>query len=94
MKITIEFTGITKAITNASEIVFEVPQGFTYRDLVKMLAKDYPAMIGLIIDYDKETFLSSNLFVINGNLEFPAMLMDQQPADGEQISLMSVITGG
>jgi len=94
VNITIEFTGITKAITNAREIVFKVPEGSTYRDLVKMLAKEYPSMIGLIIDYDKETFLSSNLFVINGNLEFPAMIMDQQPADGEQISLMSVITGG
>jgi hypothetical protein len=34
------------------------------------------------------------MFVINGNLEFPAMILDQMPADGEQLSLMSVITGG
>jgi hypothetical protein len=34
------------------------------------------------------------MFVINGNLEFPAMILDQSPMDGEHISLMSVITGG
>lgn len=94
MKITIEFTGITKSIAQAGVIEFEVPQGFTYRELVKMLAAKYPTMVGLIIDPDGENFLSSNMFVINGNLEFPAMILDQSPSDGEHISLMSVITGG
>jgi hypothetical protein len=94
VKITIEFTGITKSITQAGAVEFVVPQGFSYRDLVKMLAAKYPAMIGLIIDSDGETFLSSNMFVINGNLEFPAMILDQSPSEGEHISLMSVITGG
>jgi len=94
VKITIEFTGITKSITQAGAIEFNVPQHFTYRDLVKMLAVKYPSMLGLIIDTNGETFMSSNMFVINGNLEFPAMILDQSPADGEFISLMSVITGG
>ncbi len=94
MKITIEFTGITKSITQAGEVEFTVEQGFTYRDLVKMLAEKYPAMVGLIIDPDGKNFLSSNMFVINGDLEFPAMILDRSPSDGEHISLMSVITGG
>jgi len=94
VKITIEFTGITKSITQAAAIEFVVEQGFTYRDLVKMLAAKYPAMLGLIIDPDCKNFLSSNMFVINGNLEFPAMILDQSPSEGEHISLMSVITGG
>lgn len=94
MKITIEFTGIAKSITNAGEIEFQVPEGSTYRDLVKMLAGKYPAMIGLLIDSDGETFLSSNLFIINGDLAFPAMIMENSPSEGEHISLMSVITGG
>lgn len=51
-------------------------------------------MIGLLIDQDRETFLSSNMFVINGDLAYPAMIMDNSPADGEHIALMSVITGG
>ncbi|PKN97462.1 MAG: hypothetical protein CVU42_16030 [Chloroflexi bacterium HGW-Chloroflexi-4] len=94
MKITIEFTGITKSICQASEINYDVPFDFTYRDLIKMLADKYPSMIGLIIDPDRQNFLSSNMFVINGNLEFPAMMLDKSPSDEEHISLMSVITGG
>ena len=94
MRITIEFTGITKSITESSRIDFDLPANSTYRDVIKLLAAKYPAMVGLIIDPDRENFLSSNMFVINGNLEFPAMLLDKMPADGEQISLMSVITGG
>jgi len=94
VKITIEFTGITKSITQSSKIDFDLPLASTYRDVIKMLAVKYPAMVGLIIDPDGESFLSSNMFVIDGNLEFPAMILDQMPVDGEQISLMSVITGG
>ncbi len=94
MRITIEFTGITRSITNSTAIDFDLPSDSTYRDVIKLLAEKYPAMVGLIIDPDRENFLSSNMFVINGDLEFPAMLLDKKPADGEQISLMSVITGG
>ncbi len=94
MKITIEFTGITKSITQAGTVDFEVPQGFKYRDLVKMLADKYPAMVGLIIAPDRESFLSSNMFVIDGDLANPAMIMEKTPREGERMALMSVITGG
>lgn len=94
MKITIEFTGISKAIANTGEIEIEMPAGSTYRDLVKQLAVNYPGLVGILIDQDRETFLSSNMFVINGDLAYPAMIMENSPADGERISLMSVITGG
>jgi hypothetical protein len=94
VKISIEFTGITRSITNANEIEFDLPKDSTYRDLVKILATKFPAMLGLIIDRDGETFLSSNMFVINGDLAFPAMIMEDPLSEGEHISLMSVITGG
>ena len=34
------------------------------------------------------------LFVINGDLATPAMVMDDHPRDGDHLILMSVITGG
>jgi hypothetical protein len=94
LKITIEFTGIAKMITSAGEIEVEVSEGSTYRDLVRLLAGKFPGLIGILIDKDGETFLSSNMFVINGDLAYPAMIMDNSPSRGEHISLMSVITGG
>ncbi len=94
MKITIEFTGISKAIANAGEVELVMPEHSTYRDVVKLLATNYPGLVGILIDHDRETFLSSNMFVINGDLANPAMIMENSPANGEHISLMSVITGG
>jgi hypothetical protein len=94
LKVTIEFTGITRTITGESKIVLDVKNGSTYRDLVKILANNYPGLMGILISADGETFLSSNMFVINGDLAFPAMIMENSPKDGEHIHLMSVITGG
>lgn len=94
MKITIDFTGLARELTGNAEMEFEVPSGSTYRDLVRLLAKRYPRLVGVLIDENQDTFLSSNMFVINGDLAFPAMVMEQSPSDGERISLMSVITGG
>ena len=94
MKITIEFTGISKAIANTGEVELVMPEQSSYRDLLKKLADTYPGLVGILIDHDRENFLSSNMFVINGDLASPAMIMEDSPADGERISLMSVITGG
>ncbi|MCX6055506.1 MAG: MoaD/ThiS family protein [Chloroflexi bacterium] len=94
MEITIQFTGIAKSITRQNELVLNIPQGSTYRDILKILAARFPGLIGLLIASDGESFLSSNMFVINGDLIYPAMIMENSPSAGEHISLMSVITGG
>ena len=54
----------------------------------------YPEMVNILIDPDGENFLSSVMFVIDGDLANPVMLIDKTPHDGERIHLMSVITGG
>ena len=94
MKITVEFTGIAKSIAETDRIELEVPQESTYRDIVKKLAERYPSLIGVLIASDGETFLSSNMFIIDGDLANPAMIMDHCPHEGENMVLMSVITGG
>ncbi|KAF0111862.1 MAG: hypothetical protein FD147_664 [Chloroflexi bacterium] len=94
MKVTIEFTGVAKSITKENKIVLDILQGSTYQDLVRLLASKFPGLIGVLIAPDGETFLSSNMFVINGDLAFPAMIMGNSPSNGERIHLMSVITGG
>jgi len=94
LKIFIEFTGVAREFTGTGEMEVEVPAGSTYRDLVRLLADLFPGLVGVLIDPNRESFLSSNMFVINGDLAFPAMIMDESPVDGERIALMSVITGG
>jgi hypothetical protein len=92
--VTVEFTGLAKTIAGIPEITLELPEGTPYRDLVRKLGELFPGLIGILIAEDGETFLSSNMFVIDGNLANPVMIMDLIPKDGEHIHLMSVITGG
>ena len=93
MKVTIEFTGLAKDLAGQGEISLEIPQDTTYRDLVKYLAETYPGFVGVLIAPDRENFLSSNMFVIDGDLANPAMIMDRCPQADEHMVLMSVITG-
>ncbi len=94
MNVTVELTGAARAVAGIKIIPLELPAGAVYRDIVRILARRYPSLIGLLIDTDGETFLSSNLFVINGDLATPAMVMDDHPHAGDHLILMSVITGG
>jgi hypothetical protein len=94
MNLTLEFHGLPHAVVGQKLISLVLPDDSTYRDIVRRLASDYPGLIGLVIAPDRENFLSSNMFVINGDLATPAMLLDEVPLDGAHLILMSVITGG
>ncbi len=94
MNLIVELTGAAHAVAGIKKIPLELPNDAVYRDIVRILALRFPTLIGLLIDVDGETFLSSNLFVINGDLATPAMVMDDHPRDGDHLILMSVITGG
>ena len=94
MKVTIEFTGAIRSITGQKEIALDLPDQGTYRDLIRWLVRKYPALVGILIDQDGETFLSANMFVINGDLRTPAMVMQESPQEGDRLILMSLITGG
>ncbi len=94
MKVTIEFSGLAKILSGRNNLDITLPDGATYRSIVRDLAKRYPAFINILIAPDAENFLSSTMLVINGDLVNPVMILDQSPADGENLHLMSVITGG
>ncbi len=94
MKVKVEFSGIAKELAEIDELTLSLPEGTRYRQIVKELALRYPAMVNILITPGGDEFLSSVMFVIDGNLENPVMLMDESPHEGECIHLMSVITGG
>lgn len=93
MKVTIEFTGIARAITNAQKIEIEVPHEATYHDITRLLADRYPEMIGTFISSDTHLLLSSTVF-INGKEMIPFDRMTEKPADGDYLTLLTVIVGG
>ena len=88
------FTGVAKEIAGTKEIELAFPAGSIYTDVVRKLGETYPALIGLLIDQDGETFLSSNMFIINNEMTLPVMVMNEEPKDGDRLVLVSVMTGG
>ena len=58
IQLTIEFTGLAKTIAGVPEITLSLPEGTTYRDVVRKLGELYPGLIGILIAEDGETFLS------------------------------------
>ena len=94
MQITIEFTGLARQIVGQKEVSWDIAPATTYAHIVARLAREYPGLIGTLIDTDGVTFLSSNMFIINGDMALPAMVMHESPRDGDRLSLVSVITGG
>ena len=94
VKLTIELTGVAKDIAGSSEIELDFPQKATYHVVVEKLAELHPELVNILIAPDKKTFLSSNLFIINDEMNDPVFFMDQHPNDGDRLTLVSVMTGG
>lgn len=94
LTLTVEFTGLSRAIAGTSHATLTLPKGTTYREVVQHIGIRYPQLVGVLIAEDGETFLSSNMFVIDGDYANPAMVMDDPIKDGEHLHLVSVITGG
>jgi hypothetical protein len=90
----IEFTGVAQMITGHNLIRLTLPETATYRDIVRILGMRFPELVGVLIDPAGDIFLSSNMFIINGEMGNPAMMMDKSPKNGDRLVLMSVITGG
>jgi len=92
--VTVEFTGLSRAITGEAQVTMTLPEGTTYQNVIQRLGELYPKLIGILIAEDGKTFLSSNLLIIDGDFANEAMIMDDLVKDGEHLHLMSVITGG
>ncbi len=94
MKVFVELNGMPREITGGEVIEVQVAAGATYEGVVAGLAALKPQLVGILIDQDGRTFLSSNMFIRDGDIAQPAMLMNETPKDGEHLTIISPITGG
>lgn len=92
--ITIEFTNLARLIAGEPEIDLQISPEETYADIVNRLGEMYPDLVGILIDPDGRTFLSSNMFIINNEMGDPVMVLEEHPKPGDRLTLVSVATGG
>jgi len=94
MRIHIEFLGLGRLAAGVREIMLDLEEGTTFRDIVRTLGARYPKMIGNVIQPDGETLQSPNIFNLNARQMIQANQMGDSPSDGDRIILMSISAGG
>lgn len=94
MRVQIEFFGISRIITGKSHAFIDIPDGATYRTLVRVLANTYPKLIGNVIRPEKDTLQYPNVFHIQNNGLIKQDRFDLKLNPDHQIALMSLSAGG
>jgi len=94
MRVTVELLGLSRLAAGQKEITLDLDENATFRDIVRALARRYPAMIGNVIQPDGETLQRPNTFNQNARRMIQEKHMDEHPCDGDRIILMSISAGG
>ncbi|MGB8251955.1 MAG: hypothetical protein WCF08_01965, partial [Anaerolineaceae bacterium] len=71
MKVYVELNGVARELAGSGVLEVELGAGESYQGVVGKLAKLKPELIGILIDPDGKTFLSSNMFIKNGDMSQP-----------------------
>jgi molybdopterin converting factor small subunit len=94
MKITVEFTGIARSLTKTHQVLLEVDENTSVKEVIKLLATKFPGLVNVIISPDGESLLNSNVFFINGSEMLMPDDANQRLQEGDQLTLLSIIVGG
>lgn len=92
--ISVKLTGAPAALAQTKKVSLVLDDSSSYAEVIRMLGEQFPALIGLIIDQDGLTMLSSNMFLVNGQDFIMHGMWTQLPKDGDTLNLISPITGG
>ena len=92
--ITVRLTGAPAALAQTKKVTLVLDDAANYNEVICRLGQQFPALIGLIIDQDGVTMLSSNMFLVNGQDFIMHGMWTQQPEDGDTLTLISPVTGG
>jgi hypothetical protein len=92
--ISIKFTGALASLAEAKSVSLVIEDETTYAGLIQKLGEIFPALIGVIIDQDGKTMLSSNMFLVNDQDFVMNGMWEQTPNDRDHLTLISPTTGG
>jgi hypothetical protein len=91
--VTIELTGLGRAIAGR-EVEIALPQGSDYHRVIACLAERFPDLIGIVIAPGGRELLNANIISRNGDELIMPDMLDSYPADGDRLTLLSIIVGG
>ena len=100
MLVQVEMLGLSRMITGQKQVSLDMKEEATYRDIVRVLSKQYPALIGNVIQSDGESLQAPNIFNLNARQMIQSKQMDHRlagelcPGNGDRIILMSISAGG
>jgi len=86
--------GLSRLVTGQREVSLELKEQATYRDIVRALSEMYPALIGNVIQSDKESLQAPNIFNLNARHMIQSKQMENPLNEGDRIILMSMSAGG
>ena len=94
MQVRVELLGLSRLVTGQREVSLDLGSESTYRDLVRALSDQYPALIGNVIQSDRESLQAPNIFNLNARQMIQSKQMDHRLSEGDRIILMSMSAGG
>ena len=94
MLVQLEMLGLSRLVTGQKQVSLDLEQEATYRDIVRTLSERYPALIGNVIQSDRESLQAPNIFNLNARQMIQSKQMDNRLSEGDRIILMSMSAGG
>ena len=88
------FTGVAQVIAGQKKISIQLADQASYADLVQILAKLFPKLVGVLISTDERSLLSGNLFSRDNEQPIMPDEMTGVPQDRERLIILYFIVGG
>ncbi len=92
MKLTVEFLGLSRRLAQVKQVELQVVESATYRDVLRQLALQFPALLGQVIVPDTYDLVSSHIINIDGRRAITDV--DTRADDGQRLIFMFAEAGG
>ncbi len=94
MRVEVELFGLPRLIAGEREVTLRLEERATFRDVVRTLVRQYPDMVGDVVQPDGETMQPPNILNLDGRRMVQPHQMDESLSDGDRIIVMSMSAGG
>lgn len=94
IKVKIEFSSISRVLTGRKEFTLDLNKGANIADVVGILGKSFPQLVGEIITKDGKSLIPTNIFSVNGQKIIHESDTQFQPDEGDRLILLSLLSGG